>query len=189
MTGLIGHTKRAVENERRRCVAFSGDVASSAFCRAVVKNAAMRAILEAQAISAFVADPNRQEPKIHLVRPKDHERHIPRGSAGIRPVSYDQMPGMIRVEKHRVGNAGHYIEHHATANDGRQQWMIFTAEGNRIGHRWGKTEAEAVINGRAFPRHLLTYKNVPDPVAGPSAAIVLDLLAHWVCSGGEGNGS
>ena len=64
MTGLIGHTKRAVENERRRCVAFSGDVASSAFCRAVVKNAAMRAILEAQAISAFVADPNRQEPKI-----------------------------------------------------------------------------------------------------------------------------
>ena len=30
-------TKRAVENEGRRCVAFSGDVANSAFCRAVVK--------------------------------------------------------------------------------------------------------------------------------------------------------
>ena len=67
MTGLIGHTKRAVENERRRCVAFSGDVASSAFCRAVVRDAAnVRAILEAQAISAFVADPNRQEPRFYL---------------------------------------------------------------------------------------------------------------------------
>jgi NAD(P)-dependent dehydrogenase (short-subunit alcohol dehydrogenase family) len=30
-------TKRAVENEGRRSVAFSGDVANSAFCRAVVK--------------------------------------------------------------------------------------------------------------------------------------------------------
>ena len=50
------------------------------------------------------------------------------------------------IERHLVGDRGHWIEHHSTAGDGREQWKLFSPEGELLGYAWGKQKAEAAIH-------------------------------------------
>ncbi len=56
-----------------------------------------------------------------------------------------EMGATTEVEQHLVGDAGHWIQHHATAPDGRIKWAIFSPGGDLLAMKWGKTEAEAAV--------------------------------------------
>ena len=54
--------------------------------------------------------------------------------------------GQAAVERHLVGECGHWIELRETANDGREKFAVVDPAGNLITFIWGKAAAEAAVH-------------------------------------------